>query len=190
MTSLRILLLGNSLTTSCGLPGLLASAVGGEVVVHARGGARLSEHLNPETRLGRMTQDALAAGGWTHVVLQERSDGPVRFPGAYLRAASALCGQARDAGAMLVVYATWAYAPGCPKLEGLGLDRARMHDALQSAFAEAANVNGAALANAGAAFFESENVALYAPDGVHPSDSGASLAVRVLAEVINRSLPH
>ena len=51
----------------------------GEVVVHARGGARLSEHLNPKTKLGSMTQEALSEGGWTHVVLQERSDGPVRF---------------------------------------------------------------------------------------------------------------
>ena len=186
MPSPRILMLGNSLTTPCGLPGLLASAVGGEVVVHARVGARLSEHLNPKTRLGSMTQAALSEGGWTHVVLQERSDGPVRFRGAYLRAASALCGQARDAGAVPVVYATWAYAPGCPRLEGLGLDHAGMHDALQSAFAEAAGANGAMLANVGAAFFASQDAeALYAPDGVHPSEAGALLTARVIAAAIS-----
>ena len=140
----RVLMLGNSLTTSRGLPDALAGAVGGEVVVHARGGARLSEHLNPETRLGAMTQLALATGGFTHVVLQERSDGPVRYRAAYLRAASALCAQVREVGAVPMIYATWAYAPGCPKLEGLGLDRAQMHAALQSAFSEAAGQGGVA----------------------------------------------
>ena len=148
----RVLMLGNSFTTSCGLPELLARCAGCEVVVHARGGARLSEHLNPETKLGTMTQAALFSGGWTHVVLQERSDGPVRFRKAYLRAAAALCEQVREAGAVPVVYATWVYAHDCPKLQGLGLDHAAMHEALQSAFSEVAAAGGAALANVGATF--------------------------------------
>ena len=181
----RVLMLGNSFTTSGRLTSILCGCLGGEVVVHARGGARLSEHLNPKTKLGSMTQEALSEGGWTHVVLQERSDGPVRFREAYLRAASALCDQVRDAGALPVIYATWAYAPGCPKLKGLGLSREDMHHALQSAFMEAADAGGAALANVGEAFFESDDAgALYAHDGVHPSEKGVLLAADALATVI------
>ena len=184
-TSPRVLMLGNSLTTSHGLPDLLAAAIDGEVAVHARGGARLSEHLNPKTRLGAMTQAAFASGGWTHVVLQERSDGPVRYRAAYLRAVAALCEQAREVGAVPVVYATWAYAPACPKLQGLGLDHAGMHAELQSAFAEAASMGAAVLADAGTAFFESgEDGGLYAADGVHPSTTGAICAAEVLARTI------
>lgn len=213
----RVLMLGNSLTTSCGLPDLLAEAIGGEVSVHARGGARLSEHLNPRTRLGSMTQEALSSGGggWTHVVLQERSDGPVRYRAAYLRAVSALGRQIRTVGAMPVIYATWAYASGCPKLQGLGMDHVGMHAALQSAFAEAVSANpaaeanlaakdnpangmanvpaemaggtAAAIANVGAAFFEAaESDGLYASDGIHPSPAGAALAAGVLASAILR----
>lgn len=78
-----------------------------------------------------------------------------------------------------------AYAPGCPKLKGLGLSREDMHLALQSAFSEAADMGGAVLANVGGAFFESDDAeALYAPDGVHPSERGVLLAADVLAAAI------
>ena len=181
----RVLMLGNSLTTSQGLPDMLADTLGGDVAVHARGGARLSEHLNPQTRLGGMTQAALGSGGFTHVVLQERSDGPVRYRAAYLRAVSGLCAKIREAGAIPVVYATWAYAPGCVKLDGLGLDHKGMSGALQEAFAEAASVTEATMANVGAAFFEHVNPdSLYASDGVHPSADGAALAAGIIAEAI------
>ena len=49
---------------------MLAALTGGEVVCHARGGARLSEQLNPNTRLGARTQAALAGERWDYVVLQ------------------------------------------------------------------------------------------------------------------------
>ena len=50
---MRILMLGNSFTTANDLPGQLAALTGAEVVCHTRGGARLSEHLNPEHPFGR-----------------------------------------------------------------------------------------------------------------------------------------
>lgn len=49
---MRILMLGNSLTSAQDMPDILAELTGAEVVCHTRGGARLSEHLNPNTRLG------------------------------------------------------------------------------------------------------------------------------------------
>ena len=183
----RVLMLGNSFTTACDLPRLVADASSGQVEAHARGGSRLSEHLNPETRLGARTQLALATGGWTHVVLQERSDAPIRNRAAYLRAASALCAQARDVGATPIIYATWAYAPTCQKLQKLGMTHAEMHERLQSAFAEAASEGAAVLANVGAAFTEAPDPSvLYAPDLVHPSGAGTDLAARVLAQAIIR----
>lgn len=184
----RVLMLGNSLATAHGLPNLVADAVGGEVVAHARGGARLSEHLNPDTRLGSKTQAALAEGGWTHVVLQERSDAPVRTRAAYLRAALALCDQIREIGALPIVYATWAYASECPKLQKLGMTHAEMHERLQAAFAETAAECDAELANVGAVFFEaskdSDSGGLYSADLVHPSENGAALAAAVISRTI------
>ena len=49
---MRILMLGNSFTFTNNMPQMLAELTGAEVVHHTRGGARLSEQLNPNTRLG------------------------------------------------------------------------------------------------------------------------------------------
>ena len=48
---MRILMLGNSFTSTNHLPQALAQLTGAEVVHHTRGGARLSEQLNPKTKL-------------------------------------------------------------------------------------------------------------------------------------------
>ena len=73
---MRILMLGNSLTTANNMPRMLVSLTGAEVTVHARGGARLAEQLNPRTQLGARTQAALCSECWDYVVLQEMSHGP------------------------------------------------------------------------------------------------------------------
>ena len=56
---MRILMLGNSFTFFNDMPDMLAELTGAEVVAHTRGGARLSEQLNPNTRMGAATQAAL-----------------------------------------------------------------------------------------------------------------------------------
>ena len=105
---MRILMLGNSFTTANDLPGQLAALTGAEVVCHTRGGARLAEHLNPGTRLGARTQAALAGEHWDYVVLQEMSHGPCTSPGSFFASVERLCAQIRAAGAVPVLYATWA----------------------------------------------------------------------------------
>ena len=179
---MRILMLGNSLTTANGLPGLLSDCLHAEVVVHARGGARLAEHLNPATKLGARTAAAFAGGHWDFVVLQEMSNAPATSTARYLHACTELCAQAHDAGASPVIYASWAYAPNCPKLGKLGLTHDQMHAQLHAAFLQAAKAGGAVLADVGTAFYEHpEKAGLYAPDGVHPSQTGTELAVECLA---------
>ena len=101
---MRILMLGNSLTTANGLPDLLAARLDAQVVVHARGGARLAEHLNPATKLGARTRDALQAGGWDYLVMQEMSNGPVRFRQRFLDETAALAEAAVSGGATPVLY--------------------------------------------------------------------------------------
>lgn len=79
---MRILMLGNSFTFTNHMPQTLAGLTGAEVVCHTRGGARLSEHLNPSTKLGAQTQAALRDEHWDYVVLQEMSHGPMTSPSA------------------------------------------------------------------------------------------------------------
>lgn len=111
---MRILMLGNSFTSANNLPGRLSGVLGSEVVAHTRGGARLAEQLNPATRNGSRTLSALSDGGWDFVVMQEMSNGPIVSTEKYLEAVEALAALVRGAGAVPVIYQTWAYEGEAP----------------------------------------------------------------------------
>ena len=113
---MRILMLGNSFTSTNHMPQMLAELTGAEVVHHTRGGARLSEQLNPKTRLGTQTQAALQNEHWDYVVLQEMSHGPITAPNSFFSSVERLCGQIRANGATPILFATWAYQKGGAKL--------------------------------------------------------------------------
>ena len=105
---MRILMLGNSFTFFNDMPDMLAELTGAEVVAHTRGGARLSEQLNPNTRMGAATQAALREEKWDYVVLQEMSNGPITSPASFFSSVTRLCEQIRANGAVPVLYAPWA----------------------------------------------------------------------------------
>ena len=182
---MRILMLGNSLTTANGMPGMLAELLGAEVVVHARGGARLAEHLNPQTRLGASTQRALVEESWDFVVMQEMSNGPVRFPQRFAESVGRLCEMARAAGAQPVLYATWAHAEGSTKLAALGLSHEEMAALMRETCQAAAERGDALLADVGEEFQRrGSGAGLVAGDGVHPTPEGSRVACEVIARTI------
>lgn len=184
---MRILMLGNSLTSAQDMPDILAELTGAEVVCHTRGGARLSEHLNPNTRLGARTQAALAKEQWDYVVLQEMSHGPITAPGSFFASVERLCRQIRENGAIPVLYATWAYQKGGDTLTAKGWDYDEMARKLSQAYHRAARENGALLADVGHRFYLlSETQSLYAADGVHPNETGSRIAAETIAAVIRR----
>ena len=185
---MRVLMLGNSFTAANGLAGLIAGALGGEVVAHTRGGARLSEHLNPNTRNGRRTAAALAAGGWDFVVMQEMSTAPVRTPKRFVGAVCALGQRARGAGAAPVLFATWPFREGSARLAALGIGRDEMQRRLHAACVEAARESGSVLADVGTAFCSAPSPdSLYAADGAHPSTAGTALAAEVIVAALRRA---
>ena len=182
---MRILMLGNSLTSANDLPRTLAGLTGGEVVCHTRGGARLSEQLNPHTRLGARTEAALREERWDYVVLQEMSHGPVTSPTRFFASVGKLCGQIRENGAVPVLYATWAYRKGGAKLAARGWDYDGMARGLSEAYHRAARENHGLIADVGRRFYElSDTWDLYAADGVHPNEAGSRLAAETIAAVI------
>lgn len=184
---MRILMLGNSFTFAQNMPQILAELTGGEVVQHTRGGARLAEQLNPKTRLGAMTQKALAEETWDYVVLQEMSNGPITSPASFFSSVAQLCGRIRANGAIPVLYATWAYQKGGPGLADKGWDYDEMAHKLAEAYRQAARENQALLAEVGHRFYElSQSQNLYDRDGIHPNAAGAEVAARTIAEVIAR----
>lgn len=184
---MRILMLGNSLTSANHMPRLLSELTGAEVVQHTRGGARLSEHLNPRTKLGARTQAALCNGQWDYVVLQEMSHGPVTSPERFFSSASKLCSKIWEVGAVPIFYATWAYQKGGARLTAKGWDYDEMARKLAEAYHEAARENHALVADVGQRFYEQSGTQnLYAADGVHPNEPGSRLAAETIAAAIQR----
>lgn len=184
---MRILMLGNSLTTANNMPQMLAKRLDAEVSVHARGGARLAEQLNPETKMGAQTIQALQENRYDYVVLQEMSHGPATAPECYKESVRVLAALIREADAEPVIYVTWAFRPGCEKLTKLGMDAVEMHRRMQETFTEIAAEYELPMANVGEAFRERgfpED--LYAPDGVHPSEAGSRIAAETIALVIEK----
>ena len=184
---MRILMLGNSFTFTNDMPQMLADLTGAEVVHHTRGGARLSEQLNPATRLGGRTQAALTEERWNYVVLQEMSHGPISTPNGFFSSVKRLCGQIRANGATPVLFATWAYQKGGAKLAAKSWDYDEMARALSAAYQRAALENHALLANVGQRFYALAGTRdLYAADGVHPSALGSRIAAETIAAVIRQ----
>lgn len=182
---MRILMLGNSFTFTNNLPRMLAGLTGAEVVHHTRGGARLSEYLNPSTKLGAQTQAALKNERWDYVVLQEMSHGPITTPKSFFSSVKLLCEQIRENGAVPILYATWAYQKGGDKLAAKGWDYDEMARSMSETYHRAAQENHALIADVGQRFYElSDTQDLYAPDGVHPNEQGSRIAAQAIAAVI------
>ena len=184
---MRILMLGNSFTFTNDMPQMLADLTGAEVVHHTRGGARLSEQLNPATRLGGRTQAALAEERWDYVVLQEMSHGPITAPKRFFSSVERLCGQIRVNGATPVLFATWAYQKGGAKLAAKSWGYDEMAHDLSAAYQKSAQENHALLADVGQRFYALAGTRdLYAADGVHPSALGSRIAAETIATVIRQ----
>ena len=184
---MRILMLGNSFTFTNNMPRMLAELTGAEVIHHTRGGARLSEQLNPCTKLGSQTQAALQKEKWDYVVLQEMSHGPITAPKSFFSSVEQLCQQIRANGAVPILFATWVYQRGGVKLADKGWDYDEMARKLSEAYHEAARENSALIADVGRRFYEWPDPRdFYAADGVHPSELGSRIAAETIAAVIRQ----
>ena len=184
---MRILMLGNSFIFTNNMPQMLADLTGAEVVHHTRGGARLSEQLNPSTRLGSQTQAALQKEKWDYVVLQEMSHGPITAPKSFFSSMEQLCRQIRANGAVPILFATWAYQRDGAKLAVKNWGYDEMAQKLSEAYHKAAQENNALIADVGRRFYElSDAQNLYAADGVHPNELGSRIAAETIAAVIRQ----
>lgn len=154
---MRILMLGNSFTFVNNIPATLAEITGAEVVHHTRGGARFAEHLNPNTKMGAKTQEALQNEKWDYVILQEMSNGPITSKEKFLMNVGKLCDQIRENGAKPILYATWAYRKGGKQLQDFGMDYDVMFHRMYDSYHEAAEQNHCLTADVGEAFYKLAN---------------------------------
>lgn len=182
---MRILMLGNSFTFYNEMPDMLAKLTGAEVVAHTRGGAMLSEQLNPDTKMGASTLKSLENEKWDYVVLQERSNAQMVSRISFLKSVADLCDKIHSAGAVPVLYATWAYKKGSHSMNSLNMTYDEMYHGIYSAYHEAAEINHALVADVGKRFYElADSQNLYAEDGYHPNEEGSKIAAELLAEQI------
>lgn len=182
---MRILMLGNSYTFKNNMPETLAQLLDAGIVQHTRGGAGLAEQLNPATALGGLTLEALTTEKWDYVILQEKSNGPVKYKKAFLRNVKNLCEAIRENGAVPVLFETWAYKAGSEAVDKTGLSYDEMYFSIKDAYSEAAESNNALIAKVGEAFYEkSAECELYAEDCSHPNKEGSFIAASIIADTI------
>ena len=184
---MRILMLGNSFTYFHDMPKILAALLPADVAAQTRGGAFLAEHLDPQCELGAQTLHFLKEEKWDYVVLQDHSRGPSHRKELFQTTVDQLCPLIRAAGAKPILYATWAYKEGSEKLKDVDMTYNAFSDALRASYHEAAERNGALVADVGRAFDALRRlVNLYEADDYHPSEAGSLIAAQAIARVIEQ----
>lgn len=194
----RVLFIGNSFTHANDLPGLItrlgeASSKPTAIVctMRAPGGETLDAHAkSPEVA------DLLRGQAWDWVVLQEQSripayEGEPRTAFMY-PAARKLDAMAKARGARVLFYETWGYKNGDPQ-HGASDTFDRMQQRLIEGYTAIARELSARVAPVGPAWARAHaarpDLALWGPDGMHPSPAGSYLAACVLYAMIEGHAP-
>jgi hypothetical protein len=178
---LRVLFVGNSFTYGNDLPRLVAELglshdppVRLEVETAARDGMTLERHWKEGDVVRRLRGEA-----WDVVVLQEQSGRPLIDPElmeAYVRRFAAL---AREAGAEVILFETWAR-----------LDEPETEETRAAVYRRIAEAVGATVAPVGTAWSlvlaRRSEPRLHAADGQHASPAGSRLAACEILEAILR----
>lgn len=178
--ALSILFVGNSLTYTNDLPAMVAALLedGGHGPVDVRASAYPNYGLQDHW-VTPVTRDAIAAGGWDFVALQQ---GPSATEGrpSLLEYSDLFAGEIRAVGAEIALYMVWPSSV-----------RSFDFDGVSDSYATAAsNVDGV-LFPAGeawrAAWSEDSSLPLYGGDGFHPSALGSFLAALTIYQRITEA---
>ncbi len=175
--SISVLFIGNSLTYSNDLPGVLAALI--EAAGH--GPAQIESFASPNYGLEDHwalgdAREAIGVGPWDMVVLQQ---GPSATEGrpSLLEYSEIFADEAADVGARTALYMVWPSS-----------DRDFDFDGVAESYTLAAErVNGLLFPVGEAwrlAWQRDPDLALYGPDGFHPTESATYLAALVMFEQI------
>jgi len=185
----RVLFVGNSYTYVNNLPNVFAglAASGGHQVATgmlATGGATLADHVRDPA-----TATTLTSTSWNAVVLQEQSEIPssgTLWQSQMYPAAAQLVGMVRQAGAVPILFLTWAHREGWPET-GL-LDYRSMQEAIDGGYLAVARRQDVSTAPVGLAWSallgRTPQADLWQDDGSHPTLEGTYLAACVFYATI------
>jgi hypothetical protein len=173
----NVLFVGNSLTSVNDLPGMvlaLAQSAGDTIAVRS---LTLDNHALVDFITEGRVQPMISQGGWEYVVLQQ---GPSTVPicrDTLVLAVKAIDQMARQVGAHSIVLMPWPTS-------ARQFDFGKVHESAQMA---AATVSGrfAPAGDAWQSILQSDpSLALYGPDGYHPSVYGTYLTALVIYEQV------
>ena len=174
----HVLFIGNSLTYVNDLPGTLSAlaASGGDTIrvqTVARPNFALIDHLNG----GSNALDAIRLGGWEYVVLQQGSSSLPANRDSLVLWTTMFAPYIRAVGARPALFMVWPTA-----------DRLWAFDDVRQSYLAAAQAVDGLFVPAGSAWLVAlgmdSTLALYDPDGLHPSPVGTYLAALVFYERI------
>ncbi len=185
---IHVLFVGNSLTYTNDLPSTvaaIATSAGDTVRVASEAGADLAliDHLNGATRAVQRIQE----GGWRYVILQQGPTPPGICRDSLVLWTGLFDEKIRATGAETAVLMTWPNSSGSQAF----------FDQVRESFTLAAASVGGLFLPAGeawrSAWREDPSLALYGPDGFHPSPMGTYLTALEIYERITgrdaRALP-
>jgi hypothetical protein len=180
---LHVLFVGNSLTYVNDLPGILEALAdaGGHPRLETRTVAFPDHSLEDHWGNGQAVRQ-IEAGGWHFVVLQQGPSSVEANRQNLIEYAQRFAGKIRQAGGRPALYMVWPSA-------GRRGDFERASESYRLA-AEATDGLLFAVGDAWrAAWNRDPQLALYAPDGLHPSVAGSYLAALVMYAVLYEATP-
>jgi hypothetical protein len=181
-TVLYLLFIGNSLTATNDLPAQLeAMGRASGIAIHCTVVAKPNFSLEGHWADGEARQ-AIARGGWSHVILQQ---GPSALPASRVllnEYAGRFDREIRGVKARTSFFMVWPSAA-----------RSGDFDGVSASYAGAASLTGGVLMPAGdawrAAWRREPGLALYGPDGFHPSRLGSYLAALTIFHTLTGRFP-
>lgn len=196
--TLRVLFVGNSLTSSNNLGGIVAALAASDTTgpliaptLTVRDGMTLGWHLSNGPAV-----DVIQASKWDYVVLQDQSllggeivarRAVLGDTGLFFGAVRGFVAKIRAAGATPILFMTWARRPDV--IDNAPEEQRQLAEAYQRIGREL----DVRVAPAGLAWAEAgrrlESVDLYVSDGVHPSAAGSYLAACVIYSTLTGHSP-
>lgn len=174
--SLRVLFIGNSLTYFNGLPAMLEALAraGGQPALSWRGVLVPGASLEDQWRAGEARR-AIGRGKWDFVVLQQGPSASPEGRTMLLGYADRFAREIRAAGARPAIYMVWPSSNRTSDFDDVSQSyrlAARQVDGLLFPVGEAWRLAGK----------RDAKLALYSPDGLHPTPAGSYLAALVMYE--------
>ena len=194
---MKIMFIGNSYTFNNDLPQQIKKMslegngrLSVEIKALTPGGAKLADHLNSS-----FTLKTIKNGNWDIIILQGHSLEPLKNPKNFTKAAKELIQIAKESGADVFLFETWARAKGhwVYSEKYSGGDPAFMQEKLSFRYREIAKKTDVVVMPIGSTWHKlikaRPEIELYGEDGSHPTQIGSYLNACIIYNYVFKKDP-